>query len=374
MKQETNNEMDLLLRRLGRRDDAAVPEEHLDADELNAYAENAVPAAARARYTLHLAECSRCRSLVAQLSSSAGVVAATDSGAVPEPSGFRKFLASLFTPMVLRYAAPALGLILVAAIGFVVLRRNQPDRFVAQNTETASQQKPVASPAALTDSYADSVTAPSPERLDEERKQKNEPAQPAPPPNMPPSVTSVDAEVSKDKAVAQPKPEEQPASAANEPAPVKTAPAATPEQSPRAAETEAAKNEVRVQSADASQKEKKLRDEEREDRKKDSDNFARARKPADSVSAPATGAARGIQSGGTDLSANTRTVAGRRFRKQGSIWVDTAYDSSKDAVTLSRGSEQYRALVADEPPIKTIADQLEGEIIVVWKGHTYRIR
>ena len=374
MKQETNNEMDLLLRRLGRRDDAAVPEDHLDADELSAYAENALPAAARARYTMHLAECSRCRSLVAQLSSSAGVVAATDSGAVPEPSGFRKFLASLFTPMVLRYAAPALGLIVVAAIGFVVLRRNQPDRFVAQNTETAPQQKPVASPAALTDSYADSVTAPSPERLDEERKQKNQPAQPAPPPNMPPSVTSVDAEVSKDKAVAQPKPEEQPAPAANEPAPVKTAPAATPEQSPRAAETEAAKNEVRVQSADASQKEKKLRDEEREDRKKDSDNFARARKPADSVSAPATGAARGMQSGGADLSANTRSVAGRRFRKQGSVWVDTAYDSSKDAVTLSRSSEQYRALVADEPAIKTIADQLEGEIIVVWKGHTYRIR
>ena len=374
MKQETNNEMDLLLRRLGRRDDAAVPEDHLDVDELSAYAENALPAAARARYTMHLADCSRCRSLVAQLSSSAGVVAATDSGPVTEPSGLRKFLASLFTPMVLRYAAPALGLILVAAIGFVVLRRNQSDGFVAQNTETAPQQKPFASPAAPTDSYADSVTAPSPERLDEERKQKNQPAQPAPPPNMPPSVTSVDAEVSKDKAVAQPKREEQPAPAANEPAPVKTAPAATPEQSPRAAETEAAKNEVRVQSADASQKEKKLRDEEREDRKKDSDNFARARKPADSVSAPATGAARGMQSGGTDLSANTRSVAGRRFRKQGSVWVDTAYDSSKDAVTLSRGSEQYRALVADEPAIKTIADQLEGEIIVVWKGHTYRIR
>jgi len=377
MKQETNNEMDLLLRRLGRRDDAAVPEEHLEADELNAYAENAVPAAARARYTLHLAECSRCRSLVAQLSSSAGVVAATDSGAVPEPSGFRKFLASLFTPMVLRYAAPALGLIVVAAIGFVVLRRNQPDRFVAQNTETATQQQAVASPEARSfDRLNDSVSnsAPRSEQVDEERKQKNQPAQPAPPPNTPPSVTSVEADVAKDKAVAQPKREEQPAPAANEPAPVKTAPAATPEQSPRAAETEAAKNEVRVQSADTSQKEKKLRDEEREDRKKDSDNFARARKPADSVSAPATGAARGMQSGSTDLSANTRTVAGRRFRKQGSIWVDTAYDSSKDAVTLSRGSEQYRALVADEPPIKTIADQLEGEIIVVWKGHTYRIR
>ena len=377
MKQETNNEMDLLLRRLGRRDDAAMPEDHLDADELSAYAENALPATARARYTLHLAECSRCRSLVVQLSSSAGVVAATDSAAVPEPSGFRRFLASLFTPMVLRYAAPALGLILVAAIGFVVLRRNQPERYVARNTAADTQQQPVASPAGSSaDRYADSAsnTAPSTGRVDEERKQTNQPAQPAPPPNMAPAVTSVNAEVSKDKAVAQPKPEEQPASAANEPPPVKTAPAATPEQSPRAAETEAAKNEVKVQPVAGPQEKKELQAAQREDRKKDSDDLARARKPADAVSAPATGSARGIQSGGADFSSTTRTVAGRRFRKQGGVWIDTAYDSSKDAVTLSRGSEQYRALVADEPAIKTIAEQLEGEIIVVWKGHTYRIR
>jgi len=362
MKQETNNEMDLLLRRLGRRDDAAVPEDHLDADELSAYAENALPAAARTRYTVHLAECSRCRSLVAQLSSSAGVVAATDSVAVPEPSGLRKFLASLFTPMVLRYAAPALGLIVVAAIGFVVLRRNQPDRYVAQNTETAPPQQPVVSPAAR--NYVDSNTAPSRDRIEEERKQKNQPAQPAPVPNAPPSVTSVDAEVSKEKAVAQPKPEEQPASAAaNEPPPPKTEPSAAPEQSPRAA-TETVKVQPVTEQA------KKDREAQREDK----DNFARAKKPADAVSATASGARGGFLADGVaDMKTDTRTVAGRRFRKHSGVWVDTAYDSSKDAVTLSRGSEQYRALVADEPAIKTIADQLEGEIIVVWKGHTYRI-
>ncbi|HEX5603533.1 MAG TPA: zf-HC2 domain-containing protein [Pyrinomonadaceae bacterium] len=368
MKQETNNEMDLLLRRLGRRDDAAVPDDHLDADELNAYAENALPAAARARYTVHLAECSRCRSLVAQLSSSAGVVAATDSMAVTEPSGLRKFLASLFTPMVLRYAAPALGLILVAAIGFVVLRRNQPDGFVAQNTETAPQQQPVASPVApVVDRYGDSNTAPSRERVEEERKQKNQPAQPAPPPNMPPSVTSVDAEVSKEKAAAQPKPEEQPApAAANEPPPAKTAPSATPQVSPgAAAET------VTVQPVAGPPAKKELRVAQREDK----DSLARAKKPADEVGATTSGSGGRFEANGVaDMKTDTRTVAGRRFRKHSGVWVDTAYDSSKDAVTLSRGSEQYRALVADEPSIKTIADQLEGEIIVVWKGHTYRIR
>jgi Putative zinc-finger len=374
MKQETNNEMDLLLRRLGRRDDAVVSEDHLDADELSAYAENALPATARARYTVHLAECASCRSLVAQLSSSVGVVAATDSATVPGPSGFRKFLASLFTPMVLRYAAPALGLIVVAAIGFVVLRSNQPGQPVARNTATDTPQQPVASPAASSaDHYGDSASnlAPSPGRVGEERKEKDQPAQPAaPPPNAAPAVTSVNAEVSKDKAVAQAKPDEQAASAANEPPPAKTAAAATPEESPRAAETEAAKNEVKVQPVAGPEAKRELRVAQREDK----DSLARAKKPAGAVSTTGSGITNLQVDGVDDAKANTRTVAGRRFRKQGAIWVDTAYDSSKDAVTLSRGSEQYRALVADEPSIKTIADQLEGEIIVVWKGHTYRIR
>src|SRR5215216_6357666 len=134
MKQETKNEMDLLLRRLGRRHEPTVSNaagEHLDADELSAYAENALPAAARTRYTAHLAECSRCREIVVQLSSSIGVVSATES-AVSGPSVWRRFFAGLFTPMVVRYAAPALGLIVVAVIGFVVLRRDQTAQYVTQ--------------------------------------------------------------------------------------------------------------------------------------------------------------------------------------------------------------------------------------------------
>ena len=83
MKEETKNEMDLLLRRLGRRDDAGVPEaDHLDADELSAYAENALPVAARARYTAHLAEWSRCRGRAGHRSSAVGVGATPDTASV----------------------------------------------------------------------------------------------------------------------------------------------------------------------------------------------------------------------------------------------------------------------------------------------------
>jgi hypothetical protein len=81
------------------------------------------------------------------------------------------------------------------------------------------------------------------------------------------------------------------------------------------------------------------------------------------------------QPGERDLAeAETRSVGGRHFRKSRGIWIDTAYDSSRTTVNVTRGSEQYRALVADEPGIKTIADQLDGEIIVVWKSRAYRIR
>ena len=373
MKQETNNEMDLLLRRLGRRDEATVsPADHLDADELSAYAENALPAAARTRYTMHLAECASCRNLVVQLSSSAGVVAATDS-AVTEPSGFKKFLASLFTPMVLRYAVPALALIVVAAIGFVALRRDRAAKYVAQDTNAAREQvvTPTAEPLR---GFSDtpSNTGVNPEKA-VERQEKKQPEQPAPPPNAPPVVSNVDTNLAKEKAAAQSKPEEQRA-AANEPPPAKPQPSATPEQSPGSADTDVSKREVQEFRA-AAPATRVLQSAEREDRK--TDNAARARRPADSVSVEGAGAGQVVNiqpQGAADSSANTKTVAGRRFRKQAGVWTDTAYDSSKDAVTLTRGSEQYRALIADEPQIKTIAEALDGEILLVWKGRTYRIR
>jgi hypothetical protein len=67
-------------------------------------------------------------------------------------------------------------------------------------------------------------------------------------------------------------------------------------------------------------------------------------------------------------------VGGRQFRQQGNAWVDTAYTQGRATVNITRGSEQYRALTADEPGLRSIAEQLGGEVIVVWKGRAYRIR
>src|SRR6185369_517169 len=154
-----------------------------DADELNSYAENALPRAARARYTEHLAECSRCRELVVQLSSAAGVVVAEEPSRALARSGLSKFLASLFSPMVLRYAVPAMGLIVVALIGFTVFRRQQPTaRSVTSggvNTqEVAQETKPPAGFINKFDSQEKSRSvSPTPEPP---RRERNEAEAPAP--------------------------------------------------------------------------------------------------------------------------------------------------------------------------------------------------
>ena len=383
MKQETNNEIDLLLRRLGRRPDGGVSDPdggHLDADELSSYAENALPPSVRSRYTEHLAQCSSCRTLVVQLSSAAGVVVAPERSVVAEPSGFRKFLASLLSPLVLRYAIPALGLAVIAVIGLTVFRPNQqPDTNVAHQTNAgapANGQLQAPSPAGSGDNYQaeGAKTAPAPTAAaTPDAGSINLSKAPTPAPT---AVDSISAPVTDSTAAATveaappPKPE---------PPPVTNTPAASP--TPAATEINERKVEAekQVQAAREPQRTLQARDEGRRSANEAASTTASAAKKKEDFSAsPQAGTGVGVQRDGRGEKdrddAEIRTVAGRRFRKQRGVWVDTAYESSSETTNLTRGSERYRALVADEPAIKNIADQLDGEIVVVWKGRPYRIR
>ena len=144
MKTTNENEMDLLLRALGR--DASARSAtgslqqssseigaHLDADELNCYAEGVATGAERLRYNKHLADCDRCRSIVAGLAPAMPL----HREAVGLETGWswREKLAALFAPSVLRFAVPALALTAIIGIAIVVLRRPQQSDFVAQNQQ-----------------------------------------------------------------------------------------------------------------------------------------------------------------------------------------------------------------------------------------------
>src|SRR5689334_11852923 len=411
MSKETNNEIDLLLRRMGRRDNSIAlntvtsgDDRHLDTDELSSYAQNALPAAARARYTEHLAECLTCRRLVTELSLSLGAATASVSAA-HEPSGWKKFLVSLLSPLVLRYAVPALRVIVVMVVGFVVLRQRQQKQqnFVAQlqearpaasaapsepavtfgladkqaqvgdknesgNTKTGAETKRKTEAAAGDASGAATAAAPAAVPVTNNgRIDEMKPAPTATPAAAAPAKAAATTEETavKTDAVAK-KQEEQPKTKpadedAVAPAPTTRGlstlePAGRTTQNvakPGSSDTHGFIGGVAAARPQAAAKRAERKETEKRTENENRDDATRAE--------------------AQDVSNETKTIAGRRFRKQGGIWTDTAYDSSTATVNMARSSEQFRALVADEPAIGTIAKQLEGEVIVVWKGRAYHI-
>src|SRR3982750_3767805 len=150
MKHDSDTEMDLLLRRHGRRgassvtgaeddydargklDAMSADATHMDADELSAYAEGALPERARARYAAHLADCDTCRRIVTELVISSGMEA-EESGRVVQTvtapvRSWREWFGALFSPPVLRYAIPALALFAVIAVVLVVTTRKREEQ------------------------------------------------------------------------------------------------------------------------------------------------------------------------------------------------------------------------------------------------------
>jgi len=67
----------------------------------------------------------------------------------------------------------------------------------------------------------------------------------------------------------------------------------------------------------------------------------------------------------------TRSVGGRKFKHQGNAWVDAKFKSSMSVKSISRGSSEFEAL---DSGLRSIAQQLGGEVIVVWKNKAYLIR
>src|SRR5215831_14220273 len=125
-----DSQIDVLLARHGRHATRSTSGQHLDADEINAFAEGSVPAAARARYVAHLADCDDCRKLAAELAISAGAVARAAGGSLPVAgeSVWRR-VASFFAPPKLRYAAFAAVVIAAVGVTFIALRRQGESRF-----------------------------------------------------------------------------------------------------------------------------------------------------------------------------------------------------------------------------------------------------
>src|SRR5713226_4303131 len=143
-----DSQIDVLLKRYGGHAKSGVAAGHLDADELNAFAERSVPAVSRSRYVSHLAECDDCRRLATQLSIAAGAPASAGAGSIETASrSLWEKLTSFFAPPMLRYAAFAAVLIVAAGVTFLALRHQGDRASVAQNEQSSQPQVSAVKPA-----------------------------------------------------------------------------------------------------------------------------------------------------------------------------------------------------------------------------------
>jgi hypothetical protein len=416
-------QIDVLLRRYAGRSQSDSATGHLDADELNAFAEGTLPEAARSRYVSHLVNCDNCRQIVSQLAISSGAVIAPETSTVSDASGYGwwKRLSGFFSPLTLRYAALAIVLITVTGVVFLVTRRPRESNLVAQSDQ--ARQAPV-SAVKPPNEAPQTNTAPRP------AAEENKPAPAIQPGSIAQAspgsdhIAKLEAPKSGDYPASPPKPAKEaeatsPSSlAANkkaEPIETETVPsyAPPPPVSGQRAETQSRQQQNVAGGAGSGPRQSqqpadtfKMADrgrageggkDNREDDKSvlaSNQSVARKRAGDDKVKGPRrdvennaianrnsieardeAGKSQGIfttkAATSEEKPPETRSVGGRKFKRQGSAWVDAKYKSSMTLKSISRGSSEFDAL---DSGLRSIAHQLGGEVIVVWKNKAYVIR
>jgi len=399
----------------------------MDADELSAYAENSLPAAARARYAAHLADCDNCRRIVTgiALASNGALEPAREidtdarlaSAAAPVSAGWRARLAALFAPRTLGYALPALALCVFAVVAFVALRSTPDER-----TQMARHQ-PASPPDTAVNTNAAEAAATT------ETTATTNMTGETPLANTNTSTATTSAQASSD-ADASGGPQSAPApktgaagesgggnvqpNTQNAPAtlgaattsgqrqdtsnnfnvstarPVQSAPppaSMEPSRNPTEASAEArSTTEFATERKRAADEADSVAAPRREMSKQRNDAAGTQMEDGEQMSrrSRSAGAARSSQSrrSGEAESAPedapgygaVRSVAGHRFRREGGAWVDLRYDEGIRTISVRRGTEQFRALAADIPELERIANQIAGEVIVVIRDRAYRIR
>jgi len=354
MEHEFDKEMDGLLRGLGRRGESrsAPTGTHADADQLAAFLEGALPAAARANLIAHTANCDACRAIfAAAVDLNEQLVPAELPVAAPvfEPKRRWRFLGMP------AFAAALSGILVVAfagLIGYRLVSRSGEANIVAQKSADEGTRSAPA-PATSANTSAPAEQAPMPVA---NNAQANSNAAAAAntervgnaPVILPRSFAEAPAkeqaetdDLAKRDTESEKKLMVQPMAAA-EPS-VAAAPKPEAKDAKPGFQVDGASGNENVWTIDG----------------KESVND-RSR----SKSAPPAAADSVVLRSQSATRTATRTVSGKTFTRRDGIWYDSAYKGGK---TTDRAKTCDTCGVL-EPGLQNIVNTLPGTIIVVWKG------
>ena len=383
---EFDKEIDALLRQTAQGETAfaaANPKsKHLDADEIAAFAENALSEATRQKYARHLADCGACRkslSSLIRLNSATENVAAVvqteekQSTAAPIP-WHRK----IFAFPNLAYALGALVMVFSGIVAYTVLRNvnSLESAEVSQISERQPNGKGMNSDGdtAPTESYSSNMTSNANMMMSNSASMNtstsavanfSNPAMPSAPTAAMNSNAAMKMRENSDKGLrAELKslaPKESADSAATQDSIATGAPPPPPakendyqfdaeaqRQQPSQTQSSVAQNQTQVMP--------------------DSRNVQRA-----PTALSANERSKKVQESKDDKqekSNEPNSVGGKTFKRENNVWYDSAY-RGQPTTNVTRGTNEYKKLDAG---LRGIAENLGGTIVVVWKGKAYRIQ
>ncbi len=371
MELDFDKEIDILLRKSAR-DAPGVPAgEHLDADQISAFAENTVPDTARAAYVNHFGSCSRCRELLAisiNIYEEAETEPASSIAVAATPSV--PWYRSMFSLQPLAYTMGGLVLLLSGFIGYSLLQRGDIEPQNGQISQVYENEPTASGPNAGNEfeTHISNSAGSNPVAVTNTNLSTATTANTAA--NFSIANTARNATRDSDASELAAKPDIAP--------PVV---AAAPPPPPSAATADATVAEAdRLKKPEAFAKEGvKLQNAERQNRVDESKQLKDDAAPGRAAAAPnaKSSALRRLESGtgtrsldGMDTAqAPTRTVGGKTFQQRQGVWYDSSY-RGQGTTSVRRGTSEYIRL---DGGLRSVADRVSGTVVIVWGGKAYRI-
>ena len=395
MELEFDKEMDAILRRartdrgvlVG--DDPPEKTKHIDADQIAAFVENALPAKTRSLYMEHFADCDRCRRILSQsmlMFSEADVKAASDVSAPVVEMVTVPWYQKLFRTPNLASAMGALLLVFGGFFAFSVIQKRQTadGSSVAQVNDSERQKGgPFVSDESTNKSAVATNTAPA--MTNSAANAAPLPAQNAvPDPLATPSEPSAEKRgitLSKPGSVATggefpesslPARDEEKLSVEDRPM-TKGAPPPPPATTilggAVASESESKKevDDKLKNKDDASVPEPVMRKQAEAPRGRDLPPSPSKSGPV--RSGPINTQTNQIQNQTFDMPV-TRNVGGKTFSNRNGAWYDSAY-KNQATTNFRRSTDEYKKL---DSGLRNIADTIGGTVVLMWKGKAYRVQ
>jgi hypothetical protein len=367
MEFEFDKEIDAILRKArGSGEVVTSFDSHMDADEISAFAENALTDAARQRYTAHLGDCTRCRKILSNvilLNGEAETETASSAVSAEIVETNVPWYRKLFGFPQIAYAMGALVVLFSGFFGYLILQNLPGAREVSYSANTtANKPAPQAAPTGFSSSNSNTAA--------------NMTATNSSVPMNAPSVAN-SAPLSPSNTTSSTTPAEKKSVETETDAPaIEAQPMATPEPKPMVKDEVADNKNPAITRNEAQTNQPSPAGAVREDNKRDkkenqssidgrsADDKLAEEKLKTQRSAPETVKKQPSKPG------ETRSVGGKTFNNVGGIWFDAAYTNQKQK-TVRRGTSDYQKLDAG---LRSIADQLGGTVVILWNGKAYRIQ